>query len=199
MNYLFDKLYAWPVAVCCMALASCGSKPVVAVDTLPDNFNALPDTAKVAYMMETVGPDSVARFICDAALGKREGLKIDTLTVASAYAYEHYTDSCLVVFSQEIDSYSTNLPLADKMSLYSMAGQEDPQRMGYELGLEYVSYIRDHKMSAEDVKREINAFKTACGEDSLTYIRFIKGFKTVLQADRGKDLSEAIYNEFINY
>lgn len=195
----FDKRYVWPITMCWMALASCGSKPAVTVDALPDNFNTLSDTAKVAYMMETVGPDSVARFICDAALGRHKNLKIDTLTVASAYAYEHYTDSCLVVFSQELDSYSANLPLADKMSIYSMAGQEDPQRMGYELGLEYVSYIRDNKMSAEDVKKEINAFKTACGEDSLTYIRFIKGFKTVLQVDHGKDLPEAIYNEFINY
>lgn len=185
--------------ICFMALASCGSKHVVEEKSLPDNFNALSDTAKVAYMMKIVEPDSVARFICNAALGKSDGINIDTLAIASAYAYEHYTDSCLVAFSRELDYYSANLPLADKMTVYLMAGQEDPQRLGYELGLEYVSHIRENKMKVEDVKREIEAFKTACGEDSLTYVRFIKGFQTVLQVDHGKDLPENIYKEFINY
>lgn len=166
---------------------------------MPEDFDRFSDTAKVAYMMEIVSPDSVARFICDAALGKSEAARITAFPEASAYAYQHYADSNLIVFSQELDYYSANLPLPEKMKIYSLAGQMDPQRLGYELGLEYVGYIRENKANVEEVKKEIDALKTACGEDSLTYIRFLKGFKTVLQADRGKDLPEEIYNVFINY
>ena len=185
-------------AIIGILLASCSKKQVVA-ETLPDDFNQLPDTAKVAHMMDIVAPDSVARFICDAALGKSDVAKIDTFAIATAYAYEHYADSCLISFSQELDDYSANLPLADKMEIYKQAGQSDPQRLGYELGLEYVNYIRSNKTDAAKVKEEIEAFRVACADDSLMYVRFIKGFKTVLQADRGKDLPEDIYKMFINY
>ncbi len=187
-----------PLAAVALTLASCSSRQTPA-QTMPDNFDQFADTAKVAYMMDVVSPDSVARFICDAALGKSKVAAITAFPEASAYAYQHYADSSLIAFSQELDYYSANLPLADKMKIYSMAGQTDPQRLGYELGLEYVGYIRDNKANVEEVKKEIAALKSACGEDSLTYIRFLKGFKTVLQADRGKDLPEEIYNVFINY
>lgn len=180
------------------AFFSC-SRPKEVKETLPADFDNMPDTAKVAYMMKNVEADSVARFICDAALGTLEGMHIDTLSIAAAYAYEHYNDSCLIIFSREFDEYSYALPLARKMKIYAMAGESDPQRLGYQLGLEYVSHIRDSKMGAEDVRKEISAFKEACAEDSLTYIRFIKGFKTALKTDHGKDLPESIYNEFINY
>lgn len=181
-----------------LAMASCGVKKS-AEEVIPENLNNLSDTAKVAYMMELVTPDSVARYICDASLGRYPQARIDTFATATAYAYQHYADTCLISFSQELDSYAANLPLAEKMRIYAMGGQSNPQGLGYEMGLEYVNYIRENKMSVEDVKKEINAFKEACGEDSLTYIRFIKGFKTVLNADRGKDLPEQIYTVFINY
>ncbi len=181
-----------------LAVTSCGSKKG-SDEVAPENLSNLPDTAKVAYMMRTVSPDSVARYICDASLGRYPQARIDTFAIATAYAYQNYADTCLIAFSQELDYYSANLPLPEKMKIYSMGGQSNPQGLGYEMGLEYVNYIRENKMSVDDVKREINAFKGACGEDSLTYIRFIKGFKTVLNADRGKDLPEQIYTVFINY
>ena len=181
-----------------LTMASCGSKK--SVETVkPKDLSNLSDTAKVAYMMKIVTPDSVARYICDASLGRYPQAKIDTFAIATAYAYQHYADTCLISFSQELDYYSANLPLPDKMKIYSMGGQSNPQGLGYEMGLEYVNYIRENKMSVDDVKTEINAFKEACGEDSLTYIRFLKGFKTVLNADRGKDLPEQIYTVFIDY
>lgn len=177
---------------------ACSSKRV-AGETAAEDLSHLPDTAKVAYMMMNVSPDSVARFICDAALGRYPKARIDTFAIATAYAYQNYADTALISFSQELDYYAANLPLADKMKIYAMGGQSNPQGLGYEMGLEYVNYIRENKMSVEDVKREIEAFKTACGEDSLTYQRFVKGFKTVLNVDRGKDLPEKIYEVFINY
>lgn len=186
-------------SIAVMMLSGCGSKTHVEERQFPADFNTRNDAAKVAYMMQKVSPDSVARFICNGALGKIEGVSIDTITLAVAYAYENYNDSSLMYFSREFDDYSSNLDLPDKMKIYLMTGLSDPKRLGYELGLEYVDHIRQDNMRVEDVKAELNAFKAACADDSLTYVRFIKGFKTVLRLDHGKDLSEDIYNTFINY
>lgn len=165
-------------------------------EQLPVNFDAMSDAERMAYMMEHVSPDSVARFICDASLGRAGDVHIDTLATATLYVYEHYRDSALVAFSQEYENYSESLPVADKMRLYSMAGVEDPMGLGYRLGLEYVSQIRERQMSLAQVDEEIVALRQACGEDTLTYQRFLKGFQTVLRIDHGKDLPEEIYNRF---
>ncbi len=180
-----------------LLISACGAKTGNDKAGLPNDFASLSDAQKVEYMMNNVSPDSVARFICDAALGKLPEARIDTFALASAYAYEHYNDSDLLVFSREYDDYAANLPLADKMKILAMAGQIDPQGLGYELGLEYVSHIRDAKMTVDDVRKEIEAFKDACANDSSTYVRFMKGFQTVLKVDHGKDLPEEIYKKFV--
>ena len=198
-NNLFHGILRLLPMAAVMMLAACGGKPEAARKTFPPDFNAMDDASKVAYMMKTVSPDSVARFICDGALGKIEGVRIDTIAIAVAYAYENYNDSSLMYFSREFDDYSSNLDLPDKMKIYLMAGLSDPKRLGYELGLEYVDHIREDSMKVADVKREIEAFKVACAEDSITYVRFLKGFKTVLRLDHGKDLPEEIYKAFIDY
>ncbi len=182
-----------------LLLVACGGKTKAVEPPFPTNFNSLSDESKVAFMMEKVTPDSVARFICDGALGKIKDAHIDTIAIAVAYAYEHYNDSSLMYFSREFDDYSSNLDLPDKMRIYLMAGLSDPKRLGYELGLEYVDHIREERMKVADVKNEIEAFKTACADDSVTYVRFLKGFKTVLRLDHGKDLPEEIYQAFIEY
>ena len=192
--------FSWifPCACSLALLCACGNSQKAQKGLFPDNFSALTDAAKTAHMMKVATPDSVARFLCNAALGKLPGARIDTLALAAAYAYEHYNDSSLMVFSQEFDDYSNNLPLGDKMKIYSMAGTTDPQRLGYELGLEYVSHIREERMNVADVRKELDAFKEACAQDTVTFTRFMKGFKTVLRVDHGKDLPEEIYNAFIN-
>ena len=81
----------------------------------PDDFNSRSDARKVAYMMENASADSVARFIIYAALGKIEGVSIDTLNNATLTAYEAYTDTALQTFSWEFDRVSEELPLPDKM------------------------------------------------------------------------------------
>lgn len=179
-------------------LSSCGTSAKADTDALPEGFNSLSDASKVKYMMETVSPDSVARFICDAALGKTAGVSIDTFAIAAAYAYENFNDSCLTIFSEEIDGYSSNLPLPEKMKIYYMSGKADPQRMGYQLGLEYVNHIRESRMTVSQINDEISAFRDACAQDSATYRRFMKGFQTVLRLDHGKDLPEEIYSTFID-
>lgn len=182
-----------------LLLPSCGGKTASEQRQFPADFNSRDDASKVEYMMQQVSPDSVARFICDGALGKIDGATIDTIAIAVAYAYENYNDSSLMNFSREFDDYSSNLDLPDKMRIYLMAGLSDPKRLGYELGLEYVGHIREERMKVDDVRREIEAFKAACADDSVTYVRFLKGFKTVLRLDHGKDLPEEIYTAFIDY
>lgn len=179
------------LAACC----SCGSGSSGAAP-FPAGFDALDDAAKVRFVMDNASPDSVARFICRAALGHVPEGRIDTLAVASAYAYENYADTALMLFSREFDSYSASLPLADKMRIYYMAGTCDAQRLGYELGLEYVGHIREAHMGVADIKSEISAFRDACRDDSMTYVRFVKGFRTALRADRNRDLPDEVYREF---
>lgn len=164
------------------------------------DFGKLSDGGKVAYMMERVSPDSVARFICEASLGHIEGVKIDTLSLATLYAYEHYkSESDMQTFSSEMDDYVAHLPLESRMQIMKMLGEVDAQALGYQLGLEYVDHIRLDSVTPGDVKREIAEFKRACGADTMMYQRFLTGFKVALEVDRGKDLPEEIYVQFKNY
>lgn len=166
----------------------------------PSDFQNKTTSEKMAYMMEHTTPDSVARFICNVAIDRIPGVKIDSLTEATLYAYEHYTGKDLESFQNSYDAFSDDLPLSEKMKLYFRASLEgDPIQMGYQLGLEYPSRIREKKMTVDQVKGEIDAFRKACGNDRDTYGRFLQGFKIALQEDRGKDLSEDIYHAFINY
>lgn len=181
-----------------LAAGSCKSGEKGADADWRNVIDTLGDTRKVAYVMEHASPDSVARFICDAALDKAGGCKIDTFAVAAAYAYEHYTDSALMAFSSEFDDYVANRPLPDKMKLYYMAGRADAHRLGYVLGLEYVSEIREQHKTVAEIRAEIAELRNACGEDSSTYVRFVKGFRTVLKADHGRDLPEDVYKAFVD-
>ncbi|MDE7160241.1 MAG: polysaccharide deacetylase family protein [Muribaculaceae bacterium] len=179
-------------------MTACGGKGGEA-GAFPKNFNSLSDEQRVAYVMENASPDSVARFICLAALGKVPGARIDTLATASLYAYEHYSDSTLTIFSDEFDRFSSSLPLPDRMRIIAQSGLVDPQGLGYELGLHYVDRIRESRMTPAQVKEEIEALRKACKDDPKTFTRFLTGFKTVLKLDRGKDLDAAVYDTFINY
>lgn len=179
-----------------VSVCSCGGKN--GSGDFPDNFGTIGDAGRVSYMMKNVTPDSVARFICDAALGKVEGARIDSLPTATLYAYEHYKNTDLASFAAQYDAYSQSLPLEEKMKLYALAGSYDPQQLGYQLGLEYVGNIRSKKMTADQVAAELKEFKKACGNDHDTYKRFVKGFKVVLELEKGNGISGDIYSRFKN-
>ncbi|WP_290088683.1 hypothetical protein [uncultured Duncaniella sp.] len=179
-----------------VSVCSCGGKN--GSGDFPDNFGTIGDAGRVSYMMKNVTPDSVARFICDAALGKVEGARIDSLPTATLYAYEHYKNTDLASFAAQYDAYSQSLPLEEKMKLYALAGSYDPQQLGYQLGLEYVGNIRSKKMTADQVAAELEEFKKACGNDHGTYKRFVKGFKVVLELEKGNGISGDIYSRFKN-
>lgn len=196
---LFPSLLVVLLPAAAILLPACSGGGKNEKEGFPEGFNSRSDREKVSYVMEHASPDSVARFICMAALGKVPGVKIDTVAMATLYAYENYKDSTLALFSSEYDSFSSSLPLADKMRLYKLVGEIDPQGLGYDLGLHYVDRIREKKMTVDQVKQEIEALRKACADDSDTFTRFLVGFKTVLGVDRGKDLSPEIYEAFINY
>lgn len=194
---VFGHLFG--ISLIIFGLCSCngGGKNI---DDLASEVGHLPDSRKVAYMMEHVSPDSVARFICEASLGHIEGIRIDTLANATLYAYENYrSESDIQTFSSEMDDYVSHLSLEDRMKIMTMLGEVDAQALGYQLGLEYVDHIRIDSMKPADVKREIEAFRLACASDTMMYHRFITGFKVALNIDKGKDLPEDIYNQFKSY
>lgn len=169
------------------------------VSLFPADFVRMDDAAKVKYMMERVTPDSVARFICDASLGRVEGVRIDTLSMATLYAYEHYKDDDLQSFQTAYDAYADNLPLADKMRLRKLAASDNPDALGYQLGLEYVNDIRTGRRPASEIEAEIAALKRVCDaspEDSLTFERFMKGFKIALDYDGADGIPRQIYNKY---
>lgn len=194
----FSKLSVCGLIVVSAFIGGCG-KGSGTQGNFPADFNRLSDAEKVAYVMQHATPDSVARFVCDASLGKVEGVKIDTFANATLYVYENYKSADQAAFASEYDRYIDAKSLADRMRLYALAGEHDPQGLGYALGLDYLRSIRDKNMTADQVEAELKEFKKACGADTDTYRRFIVGFHTVLELDHGKDLSEEIYRRFKNY
>lgn len=183
------------VAAMPLLFAACGGK---GSGSMPDNFNSMTDAAKMAYMMKTVSPDSVARFVCNSSLGMVENARIDTFPNAILYAYENYKGDSLTQFCTEFEAYSAALPLQHKMKIYNLSGKTDPMGLGYQLGLEYVDNIRRKKMTASQVADEIEAFRKACGSDTDTYDRFYKGFQTALAADSGIELDPSVKQRFIH-
>lgn len=164
----------------------------------PKDFNERSDSQKIAYMMQAVTPDSVARFIVNASLGKIPGERIDSMSIAVLYAYEHYRGDDLTRFGESFDNIQNSLPLDEKMKMMKMAGTEDPMGLGYKLGLEYFQQIRDNQMTAEEVSNDIRAFRKSCAGDHDTYTKFVKGFKTALRAEGDRGLPKGVYSKFEN-
>lgn len=184
-------------ALFCVAVCGCSGSGKGEHDGVPDNFNSIGDAGRMAYMMRTVEADSVARFLCDAALGRLTWARIDSVPVAASYAFEHYgDDEKLAAFSDEWERYMAEQPLKDKLRIYVMSGKSSAESVGYDLGLEYVGNIREKGLKVADVESEISDFRKACGDDKDTYNRFVKGFRTVLTLDHGHDLPEDIYKRF---
>lgn len=183
------------VAFFLMILTSCGGKEEKK-SKYPENFNSIGDAGRVDYMIRNAPADSVARFIIYSALGQDKESKIDTLAIASVYAYEKLTGEDLEKFSLAYDALVESLPLADKMKIYVLGGSEDPQGLGYKLGLEYMASIREDNKKIVQVEEELREFEKACGSDTVTFRRFMIGFQTVLRADHGKDVPEDIYRKY---
>ena len=161
------------MALTCVALCGCGGKEK-SIDNAELFKSAKNDAEKVAIVMKSATPDSVARFICNTALGLNKGVSIDTLQSAVLYAYEHYADENLMKFSDEFDNYSSSLPLAQKMKIMSLAALTDPDGLGYKLGIEYAIQIRDNAMTLKEIDRdmaELRRCTIVCSTDSVSRFR----------------------------
>ncbi|MCH5214823.1 MAG: hypothetical protein J1E97_06475 [Muribaculaceae bacterium] len=167
-------------------------------NNIPANFNSLSTEDKMDFLMERMPPDSVARFICDAAMGKVYNARIE-LQPARDYAYSHYKVDDIERFEMECINYENSLPLHEKVKFFQLAATDDPDRYAYELGLSYVGTIREAEMSVKDVQEELDNLRKECKYNKEFYKRFMTGFKTALSVDRHHDLNDNIYKKFINY
>lgn len=195
------KAVIWSAWLGCICLATgCGSSTNKYGGDFPKDFNSRSDEEKIAYMMEAVTPDSVARFITYASLGYIPDVTLKSVNVAYNYAYQHYQnqDENQTKFIVEFDNFQNALSLDDKMKIMKAAGQEDPMGLGLRLGLDYFEQLRDKKMSLKEVDDEIRSFRKACGNDTAMYVRFVKGFKAALNTDGGKSIDAKIYAKYRN-
>lgn len=192
------KLLLAVVSILLIVVVSCGKKGDESATGLPSDFTKMNDEQRMAYMMRKADPDSVARFLCAASLGKVPGAKIDTLPIAYLYALEHYRGEDSDRFGMAFELALKELSLSDKMHTQFALGLADTLQVGYELGLGYVGQIRSSRMTIKDIDKELAEFKQTCGNDTATYRRFIKGFKTALAVDSGKDLSMDVYRKYIS-
>lgn len=192
------KHYYLIISIALLFITACGSRNKNA-GNFPENFDKIGDIGRVQYVMQNTDTDSLARFLINTTLGLNPGVRMDTLSNAVIYVYDHLRDEDLDNFSMQFDSYVESLPLADKMKIYTQAAIDDPLKLGYKLGLEYLGSIRDENKSVNVVEKELKDFKKACATDTATYRRFIIGFRTALSVDSGKDVSSEIYHRFINY
>ncbi len=184
-----------PVVLVALALTSCGGSNSKN-SKYPKNFNSIGDESRVEYIINHASPDSVARFIVYGALGRDKDARIDTLAIATNHAYEKLTGKDLDEFSVSYDAIVGSLPLADKMKMYQLDGGEEALSIGYKLGLEYVTSIREGNKKSADIEKELAEFKKACGNDTAMQRRFMIGFKTVLELDSGKDVPKDIYMKY---
>ena len=195
---LWSMTRASLIVLCWIAVAITGCKKKE-ITEVPDTFNSLSTEEKMALLMKKLPPDSIALFVCDAVMDKKSDNKID-INEAISYAYLNYKEEEQIEFGDAISQYGRNLPLNEQMKFFTLTNlTEDPDAFGYQMGLHYVGTIREEGKDAKQVKEEIDRFMKECENDRATYKRFIKGFKIALQEDRGKDLDEKIYTQFISY
>lgn len=190
-RWLQVSLFAVLMFIFCACSKGDGSK-------LPDNFKNLSTVDQMEYLMASLPADSVARFICDAAMGKVYNARIE-LQPALTYAYEKYGEDDLVAFQMALVQYQEGLPLNEQVRLTKLLGIEDLDQYGYDLGLSYVGTIRVEHKNIQQISEELARLQKECKSDPDFYKRFMKGFKTALEYDRHHDLDDNIYLKFISY
>lgn len=165
---------------------------------LPSNFKNLSTEDKMAYLMSNLTPDSAARYVCEASMGKIYNSRME-LQQARNYVYENCSQEQIGQFESAIEAYEEELPLHERVRFSKLAAVENPDIYSYELGLQYVGSIREFNKSVEDVDQELGKLRKECQADPDFYRRFIIGFKKALELDHGRDLNEKIYQKFIHY
>lgn len=179
-------------------IAACSGNEKKTQSALPPNFSSMSDEERMSTMMRKIDPDSLARFLCRASLGEIPGAQIDTLSTAYVYAIENLRGDDVEKFAVGFENAMSNLSLSDKMATQFKLGLSDSLSVGYDLGLRYVNTIRTKRLDIKAIEKDLGEFRQACGTDTSTYRRFVYGFRTALAVDSGKDLSNDIFNRYIN-
>lgn len=179
-------------------LSGCKHRSEEGNAAFPADFNKKTDQEKVAFVMRTSTPDSVARFVMNAALGNIQGVTVDSLSMAELYIISNYDSQKQMEYVEETARIKDGLSLAQQMKLFKKGSSDDPIVFGLDLGLNYLSRVRERSLSAKDIEKEIKEFKKECGNDTTTYRLFTKGFTEALRQDKDKDVDKDIYQRFIN-
>lgn len=192
-SVLFCTIFAF-------CLSGCKGKGDGKIGDLPGNFNSMTTAQKMDTLFAMYPVNEVAEFICDAALKKSNGVNLD-FTEAYAYAFTKLTsEEDQADFIEAYEQYLNTLPLSDKMTLYKLGGSADPlEKVAYEMGLQFLPYIRENHKSVQEIQKELEAFKKLCQNDPDFFRRFMIGFKFALEQDKNIDLDKNIYQTFINY
>ncbi|MBD5283859.1 MAG: hypothetical protein HDS31_04565 [Bacteroides sp.] len=168
------------LAACALFVCACGGDKTSAEATVAPGANAS-DKEKVQYIAQTCGPDSLARFICYAALGKSNDGKIDSLAMAQLYALEIYQadDEKIARFSRVFDETVESLPLADSYRLTEMTGTLDDTQMPIDLGLHYGAKVKRDKIDPARVKTDTASLARIV--DPHFFELFQKAFDTAIK------------------
>ncbi len=161
-------------------LSSCGGDKNSSEATVAPGPGAS-DREKVAYVAQVHGPDSLARFICYAALGRSTDGKIDSLAMAQLYALEIYQadDEKIARFSRVYEETVEALPLPDAYRLAKMNGTLDDTQMPLDLGLHYGARVKRDKIPQAQVKKDTAALSQLV--DPHFFGLFQKAFETAMR------------------
>ncbi|MBD5232398.1 MAG: hypothetical protein HDS66_09670 [Bacteroidales bacterium] len=156
-----------------------------------------PDSLKVKQLLEARIPmDSVAVIVTKMAIGEVPGVNIDNLADIDAFLYMNRSEKDYEVYTLAMDSYSKKLPLSKRFRLYKKSPLIDKDKLGYQLGLEYVSDVIDRKLTIGKVDKEIAEFRRECGEDEDTYNRFLKAFQVGINTRSPEEIPADIRAEY---
>lgn len=167
------------VGVMLLSVSACsGPKTSSEVTKAPDA--SATDRDKVMYMVQLNDPDSVARFLCYAALGKSTEGKIDSLALAQLYALEAYQadDDRIAEFSRAYEECVEQLPLVDMYRIHQMTGIFDETELPLDLGLHYGSRIMRDTLNAAKIKADTIALSRQMTPE--TFALFRKALKTAI-------------------
>ncbi len=163
-----------------LLLSACGGDNNSKDATVAPGANAS-DREKVSYMAQITSPDSLARYICYAALGRSSSGTIDSLSMAQLYALEIYQadDRKIVEFSRSYDETVENLPLTDAYRLAKMTGVLDDTQLPFDLGLRYGARVKREGIKAPEVKNDTAALARMV--EPHFFDLFVKAFDTALK------------------
>ena len=172
-KYLFKSCHILTVFLILFFIFMSSSCSVSRENSLPKDFKSFSDNEKINWLIMTLSPDSIARFICDSEI------KTDTIKLLSNFSesirkiYNQYNDSSKIVFGLSLNEYAASLPAISKMQLYKIAAIDNPRQLGYL----YAEDCRKNKVAEEKIIKELSALQRICANDSDYFFNFLKGMQ----------------------